>query len=86
MPDTRIGAPVLALKRKILPCKSVTSFTEQPPFHPEIFTYWSVLTTVSVENLTKLYDILLPLPLAPISWLTFLLYLWPWITIKRYSH
>lgn len=38
MPGTKTGAPVLALEGKILPCKSVMSFTEQPPFHPEIFT------------------------------------------------
>lgn len=67
MSDTQTGAPILALMGKILSCKSVMSFTQQPLFHPEIFTYWSVLAIVSPGNLTKLYDIPLSLPLAPVS-------------------
>lgn len=77
MSDTQIGGPDLALKRKILPCKSVMPCTQQPPLHPEIFTYWSVLAIVSTGNLTKLYDIPLALPWAPISLLIFLWYAWP---------
>lgn len=62
MSDIQIGAPDLALMRKILPSKYVMLFTRQPPFHPEMFNYWNVLAIVSTGNLTKLYDIPLSLP------------------------